>query len=105
MKAELSYQDNFRLAIQLLMSERRLDNLRQAAELLDMKYMALYKVMDGSNNPTTDLCIRLCKEGGFSANWMFLGIGDRYLKAQNTLEQLGKNLQRLNQKIDKLSKK
>lgn len=89
-----SYHKNFITAVRLLMAEREdLSTTQQVADWLEIKYMALYKVMDGTNRPTVDLCVRLCEKGGFSANWLFLNKGDRDLKTQASLNKIMRLLQ------------
>jgi hypothetical protein len=89
---QFTYQDRFREGVHQLMGARGLKSLQEVATILEIKYMALYKVMDGSNNPTTDLCIRLCKEAKLNANWLFLDEGPMMMRDHYGLHELQKEI-------------
>lgn len=81
-------------------TDPEIDTLQKVAIFLDMGYMALYKVMDGTNNPTTDLCITLCRKAGYSANWMFLSEGHMYWEEQAQLNDIAKQIQKILSRFD-----
>ena len=93
MKKLTSYHQNFIKGIKLLMAKNLdLFGTKEVAEFLGINYMALYKVLDGSNKPTTELCIMLCQKAGYSANWMFLNKGEIMLQEQATLNKILKKV-------------
>lgn len=93
MKKPTQYHQNFIKGVKLLMAENlELVGTKEVAEFLGMSYMALYKVMDGSNKPTAELCITLCKKAGYSANWIFLNTGSIMLQEQATLNKILKKI-------------
>lgn len=94
-----TYQANFIAGIQHLMAERGIDNLKAAGEHLGIAYMSLYKIMDGTRNPTVEQCTTLCLKAGYSANWLFLNSGEMVLKRQITLEKIGKAIDDINAKL------
>lgn len=95
-----SYQQNFITGVRMLMaSNAELDTLQKTADHLEIGYMALYKVMDGTNNPTTELCIRLCQKAGYSANWLFLDQGQMYQEEEMEMKDLIKALHGLRMQI------
>lgn len=48
-----------------------LAEIKAVASHLAFAYMTLYKIMDGSRNPTVEQCTVLCEKAGYSANWFF----------------------------------
>ena len=71
-----TYAHRYQAGVKYIMADRRLETLKEAAEYLKINYMSLYKIMDGSANPTVLQCIILCNKGGFSANWLLLDLGE-----------------------------
>ena len=92
MLKERTYQENFIAAVKMVMANEVLDSTKAVAEYLGISYMSLWKVMDGSNKPTVDQGILICKKGGFSANWLFLNVGEIYYKQELELTKLMKEL-------------
>ncbi len=98
-KKEFTYQENFVRGIKLLMAEEGLKDTKAAADHLGLNYMTLYKIMDGTNKPTVDQGILLCKKAGYSANWMFLNVGEIMLEDEKTLATLFKEIRALKYKL------
>jgi len=77
------------------MADRQLHTLKNAASHTGIAYMSLYKIMNGEQKPTVEQCILVCQNGGFSANWLFLGIGEMRLKEQISLNAIEVQLKEL----------
>ena len=70
------------------MAEKDLESVKDAAEYLGINYMTLYKITSGTYNPTVQQGITLCKKCGYSANWLFLNVGDPKMKHQAMLNEI-----------------
>lgn len=97
----LTYQQRFRAAVRLIMANSGIDSIKDAAQILGLKHLTLYKIMDESNNPTVDQCIAVCDKGGFSANWLFLNRGEVYLKDEADIKALMKEVKSIRTKLFK----
>lgn len=87
------YHKNFIKGVKLLMAENEnLPGIKEVADFLEISYMALYKIMDGTNRPTAELGITLCKKAGYSGNWMFLNKGVAKFEDQATLNKILKKI-------------
>jgi selenophosphate synthase len=98
-KKQRTYQENFIAGIKLLMAEEQLKDIKEAADFLNIKYMTLYKIMDGTNKPTVDQGILLCNKAGYSANWLFLNKGEILMDTEKTLNDLFKDIRDLKSKL------
>ena len=81
------------------MAKEGISNNKEASKLLGVNYMAFYKVMDGTNKPTADLGILLCKKAGYSANWLFLNSGEVYYQDEVDIGKLMKEVKSLRTEI------
>lgn len=94
-----TYQENFIAGVKLWMAQKKIGNLKKAAPKLEMGYMALFKIMDGTNNPTVDVCIKLCKEAGYSANWLLLNEGEILLKDQENMSKIFSEIKNIKRRL------
>jgi hypothetical protein len=101
MAVKKSYHDNFIAAIKILMANEVLDSTKAAAEYLGISYMSMWKIMDGTNKPTVDQGVVLCKKGGFSANWLFLSKGEMYYKDALNLIKISNRLDFIVESLNK----
>lgn len=103
-KNKNTYPENFRKAVRHWMADNDLENVRKAAPLLNLTYMALYKIMDGTNSPTAEHGINLCRLAGFDANWLFLNIGEMYHQQTQSLYIMNRNIKEIKQLLTRLTK-
>ncbi len=94
-----TYQENFIAGVKYWMAKNNIPSIKEAAKQLEIGYMALYKVMDGTNNPTVDACILLCKKAGYSANWLLLNKGEISINDQENITQIFKEIRDLKNKL------
>lgn len=91
-KVKTDYAERFRSAVRLVMVDRQLETIKQAAEHLKINYMTLYKIMSNDARPTVDHCIVLMQKGGFSANWLMLDKGEVYYSTEMESSKLAKQI-------------
>lgn len=94
-----TYQENFIAGVKHWMAENNISNIKAAAIELKIGYMALYKIMDGTNSPTVDACIMLCKKAGYSANWLLLNKGEISINDEENLSKIFTELKELKRKL------
>jgi hypothetical protein len=83
-----SYHQNFIKGVRLIMANRNIDSTKAVAEYIGINYMSMWKIMDGTNKPTVENCIKLLKKGKFNANWLFLNIGDINMQQQTEMDSI-----------------
>lgn len=98
-KKQRTFHENFIAAVKQVQANESLNSMQAAAEFLGIAYMTLYKIMDGSQKPTVEHGIAICKKGGFSANWLFLNKGEIYYNDEVEAEKINKNLKSLRDAI------
>jgi predicted transcriptional regulator len=94
-----AYHQNFIKGVKMIMAVANLDSTKAAAEHIGIPYMAMWKIMDGTNKPTVDNCIKLIKKGKFNANWLFMNTGEIYYKQQISLDNILTELQSIKRKF------
>ncbi|MGN6354615.1 MAG: hypothetical protein ACTHLB_14580 [Parafilimonas sp.] len=92
-----TYHKNFIAGVRMLMSEHDLETVKDAAAFLDIPYQAFWKVMDGTNKPSVENCLKLLQKGDYSANWLFLNKGNKHLTEQATLNTIFNAVKKLSQ--------
>lgn len=97
------YRENFIKAVKYFMAEKEIDTVPAAADMMKVHQQTLYKIMDRSRMPTIEHGILLCTLGGFSANWMFLNIGEIYMADEAGMEQILKELKQLKNKVESIA--
>lgn len=85
---EETYHDRFVEGIFFYMAEHGLQEKGQLQKTFDIPYMTMLKILDYSQKPTTAQCIELCEKAGYSANWLFLGVGEKDLQHQVSLNEI-----------------
>lgn len=78
MTPEEKYHRNFIRGVRTWMANNEIDSIRGASTQLGMTYMALYKVMDGTNRPKVEHGCNLCQKAGISGEWLFMDRGEMY---------------------------
>lgn len=96
-----NYQDRFIEGILFFMAEKGLQDKKELPKYLDIPYMTLIKIIDGSQNPTAQQCIELCNKAGYSANWLFLGIGEMKISFQSALNDIHSSLEKIHKSVHK----
>lgn len=92
-----SYRDRFNHAIRQLMADNPdLKTRAEVARWLGVGKVTLYNIMDGRQQPTVEQIVTLCKQGGFSADWILLGGSGK-----NEIQEDLKEIKKLLRKIDK----
>lgn len=94
-KQPKTYHEKFIEAVRFMKAEHNLSSDKDAAVFLDIKYMSLYKILDGSNKPTVEQGISLCNKCGYSANWLFLNKGERLYDETIQMEKVIKELKEI----------
>ncbi|MBK7885177.1 MAG: helix-turn-helix transcriptional regulator [Chitinophagaceae bacterium] len=94
-----TYQENFIAAVKYYMAENNISHIKVASRKLNVGYMALYKIMNGTNGPSVEMCILLCKKAGFSANWLLLNKGEIYINDEESLSKIFTELKDLKHKL------
>lgn len=77
------------------MADNNIEKMMDAADLLKINYMTLYKIMDGSSPPQVPHCMIILEKGKFSANWLFLNKGAKDLGQVVTMEKIYKKVSEL----------
>lgn len=98
-----TYPENFRKAVRYWMADNDIGSIRQAAPHLNLTYMALYKILDGTNNPTVEHGITLCLKAGIDANWLFLNTGSMRFEESATLSRLSQEVTEIKQLLTGIS--
>jgi molybdenum-dependent DNA-binding transcriptional regulator ModE len=93
------YHTNFIKAVKMVIADRKLETTKEAAEYIGINYMAMWKIMDGTNKPTADNCVKLLKKGKFNANWLFLNEGEMYYNDEANLHNIITELQAIKKRI------
>lgn len=88
------YRDRYILAVKASMAEKGIETYKDIAPLIGITNLTLSAIMKGRQYPTVQHGIDLCKKYGYSANWLFLGKGDRFITSQATLDQILKAVQK-----------
>jgi len=91
-----TYDQNFHKALKQYMVDQDLENVKDVAGKLKINYQTLLKIYNGGQKPTVSQCNMLCRAGGFSANWMYLNIGEMKLEYQSTLNEIHNLLKKKN---------
>jgi DNA-binding XRE family transcriptional regulator len=101
-KTEWTYKANFIEGMRIYMAKHQVPDIKAMSAELDMNYMTLYKILSGPNNPSVELCAKLCDLAGYSGNWMFLNIGDKEMATVISLESIQKELRSIRKEIGKV---
>jgi hypothetical protein len=96
-----TYQDRFIEALFHFMADKGLQDRKDLPEHLDISYMTLIKIIDRSQKPTVQQCVELCMKGGYSANWLFLGIGEMKMSLQASMNEILVTLRRVHKTVHK----
>lgn len=88
MASAKTYHDRFIEAVLLLQAKLNLVNLKDISNELGINYMTLYKIMDKTNRPTVDQCITVIMRGGYDANWLFMGKGQKLASENISLKDI-----------------
>jgi DNA-binding XRE family transcriptional regulator len=88
------YRERYLQAIRLEMAERNIELQKDIAPLINTTEQTLSAIASGRQNPTVQHGIDLCRKCGYSANWLFLGKGERLIKHQDTISDLAQLLRK-----------
>lgn len=100
MSNEFNYRDNFIKGVQVLMSEQNILTYKDVADIIGIGYQSLNKIVTRERFPTVEQCLFLCKKAGYSANWLFLNVGEMMIEKQNTLNEIAKEIKKIRLKIN-----
>lgn len=95
------YHQNFIKGVKLIMADAGLDNIKETAALIGIPYMAMWKIVDGTNKPSIENCIKLLKVGKFSAQWLLMNEGDIYFEKTLSLHAIAKELATIKKTLTK----
>lgn len=82
------------------MAESDIDTYKDVGELLNISTQTLTAIFGSRQMPTVQQGIDICEAYGFSANWLFLGKGEKLMKDQATLEKIFARLQKIGLKYN-----
>lgn len=72
----------------MAMANEEVSEYKDISKIMDLAPRTLIAIMNNVQFPTTQQGIDICRQFGFSANWLFLGKGETYLKQQATLDKI-----------------
>jgi hypothetical protein len=89
------YRQRYIQAVRTVMAEQNIETYKDIAPKIKSTTQTLSAIIQKRQYPTVQHGIDLCTKYRFSANWLFLGIGQERLSEQATLEKIIKAIQKL----------
>ncbi len=89
------YRKRYIQAVRTLMAEKGIENAKNIVESINTTAATFSAIATLRQYPTVLHGIDLCRMGGISADWLFLGNGQPRAKQQATLDKILKLIQNL----------
>lgn len=89
------YRQRYIQAVRLIMVETNTETYKDIAPRIKSTNQTLSAIIQKRQWPTVQHGIDLCNKYGFSANWLFLGVGKERIEDQTTLEKILKEIRKI----------